>query len=571
MATRERRGVRASGAGRTARKWIGFVVYAISAALAASASAAILTSYTQTQTLPVPPASAFAGSGGGDGWAVALTPAAVYNVFHHNSVTTVACHNQTDASPCWSPITVVDGSGHNFASGGLPALWIDQAAQKLYVYGTRDDGTGGVICFDTVKAAASANPFCGFTPLTGVGEAQLAGLSLISNAMMVGTRWYAFNYVNGVGSAGAQNKLLCFDTATLAACAGQPFTVAFGAGNVSVGTFPSPATAAFGTQIVIPIVTTGGSEQLACFDTSTSGACAGAWPISITPGYASVNGAAFPVLSGAGAITGFCLPSGSEPCYTLAGASLATPAGMPAAMPPTTPWNGPAVVIGPRIYLANGNSDQVFCYDYSTSAACPSFPKSTPGASYIYTVNPDPQRPTCIWINGDNGAAQIQNFDAFSGAGCGAGGIRVLAASFVVPDPVCTPSTYEKLQVIAPAPGTYTSGLVTFTAGNGAAIPGVPPLPLDGTGSVSLVGLSLNTATGLPQFLIELTGGGAASAVTVKLDWTGVENPICLGAAPPPPPTGPTPVPTLSNWLLLVLAALLAWTTRTALARSRRR
>jgi hypothetical protein len=56
--------------------------------------------------------------------------------------------------------------------------------------------------------------------LTASGDAPSG--SGISNAVLLGTRWYAFNYVNGVAADGGKNRLLCFDTATGAACADQP-------------------------------------------------------------------------------------------------------------------------------------------------------------------------------------------------------------------------------------------------------------------------------------------------------------------------------------------------------------
>ena len=82
----------------------------------------------------------------------------------------------------------------------------------------------------------------------------------------------------------------------------------------------------------------------------------------------------------------------------------------------------------------------------------------------LYSINRDWQRPTCIWINGDRGSAQIQNFDAYTAGGCGQGPIRVLASSVVVPTAVCMPTQYTSLQVIAPARTTYTSGSVAFLA-----------------------------------------------------------------------------------------------------------
>lgn len=528
------------------------------ALLAAPLACAGTYTYISTQTFPVPPASTFSGSGGGDGWALAMTPADVYNIFHHNSTLTVACHHQVNAATCWTPITVVDGSGHNFGTSGQPGLWIDPATSKLYTFATRSDNTAGVVCFDTVAAATtptSASAFCGFTALSAVGEAPLSGDSNLGNPSIVGSRVYSFNYVPGVGVSGTQNKLLCFDKSTLAACAGQPYTVTFGAGNVTVSNFPAPAQVAIGNQIIIPIVTASGGEQLACADGVSGGACTGTWPVNIASGYVGTNGSAFPMLTAAGAITGLCLPRGAATtCYGLNGAAATVPANLPTVVPATDGWNGPAFVLGPRVYLANGNSNNlVYCFDYSTGSACPSFPITLQNAGYIYTTNPDPQRPTCVWINSDFGSAQIQNFDAYTGGPCGSGGIRVLASSFVAPGAQCVPGSYLSLQLVTPAPGSYTSGTVSFRDGTGNAIPGAPDMPLDANGSVNLTGLNLNTPTGLPQFAITLTGAGQIGNVVVKLSWTGVDDPAC--GAPRVVATA-TPAPALSTWALAALSVL---------------
>ncbi|HEY5429678.1 MAG TPA: hypothetical protein VIK04_11220 [Solirubrobacteraceae bacterium] len=153
--------------------------------------------YSATETIPVPPASDYAGSGGGDGWAVALSSTEVFNVFHHQAQMTIACHLQTDATPCWSPETITDGSGSNFATSGHPGLYLDQSTGKLYVYGTRvSDNTAGVVCIDTTQAPTNTDPFCGFTALSPVGAAtspSSIGRSAIGGPGLVGSHFYAFN------------------------------------------------------------------------------------------------------------------------------------------------------------------------------------------------------------------------------------------------------------------------------------------------------------------------------------------------------------------------------------------
>ncbi len=341
-----------------------------------AAAAAGTVTYSATQTIPVPPASTYAGSGGGDGWGIALSNSAVYNVFHHSSSLTVACHLQSDASPCWNPETITDNSGNGFATSGHPGLWLDQASGKLYVYGTRtSDATGGVVCVDTTQAATNPNPFCGFTALTAVGDAPISsGISAISAPALVNGRWYAFNYAQGSGVTGTQNKLLCFDLTTFAACAGQPYTVTFGAGTVQDGDYPPPGVAVIGGHVIVP-VNPGIGDQLACFDPASHGNCAGVWPVTLGFSYDAVVGTPFPLLNASGATIGLCLPNGIDPCYDLSGASVATPSGLTDAVTASSGWNGAAVTVGPRVYVPNGNADAVDCYDFNTSSACANFPK----------------------------------------------------------------------------------------------------------------------------------------------------------------------------------------------------
>ena len=300
------------------------------------------------------------------------------NVFHHSSNLQIACHLQADATPCWSPITVLDEAGNDFSTSGQPGIRIDQSAGKLYVYATRtSDQTGGVACVDLNNAGVVQNPFCGFTALTAQGDSPCCWSSL-SDPVMVGTRWYAFNYTSGSDASGARNRLLCFDVAAKAH-APQPYAVGFGAGNMTTS-LPSPAIAAIGTHIVIP-VDIDGFSWLACFDASTQSACAGRWPL-LTGFDAWSFGAPFPMTDAKGSVIGFCLPSGSDPCYDLTGLSVPTPAGMTGVINANDEWNGPAFTLGPRAYVPNGNVNAVECYDYSTNAACSNSPKTFSGMSH---------------------------------------------------------------------------------------------------------------------------------------------------------------------------------------------
>jgi hypothetical protein len=222
------------------------------------------------------------------------------------------------------------------------------------------------------------------------------------------------------------------------------------------------------------------------------------------------------------------VPSAPLQCFDLSGSGIGTPSGLDSAVGQDERWNGPAVTIGPRVYVPRGLPDEIQCFDFNTGAGCPNFPKTfnPVDLDYLYTVNPDPQRPTCLWVNADSGNFQIQNFDAFTGGACGQGAIRVLASSIVVPTDLCLPKSYKSLQILQPPRSSYSSGTVAFQDGSG--LPLASERALDKTGTVDMSDLNLNSATGLPQFLINLVDAGNPGQVRVRLVWTGVEDPSCV-------------------------------------------
>jgi hypothetical protein len=503
-------------------------------AIGAGTASAEVKTFTATETLPVPPASNFHGTGGGDGWSVALSNEDVYNVFHHQEYLGVACHVQSTSEWCWGESRHFDtitetGTNAPFATGSQPGMYLDRHSGKLYVYATRmTDDTGGVVCVDTTENS-NPDPFCGFTPLTGTGEAtRPSGDSAISDPMLIGEHWYAFNFGESKGQEGDENKLMCFDVATDAPCEGQPYAVGLPNGTMDTGSgFPDPADAAIDGKAFIP-ANVEGKELLACFEDSTQSPCAGkSWPASM--GGVADYGAPFPLMDETGTVTGVCAPTGTDPCVNLEGESTPTPTHMQEVVFGGAGWNGPAFVLGPRVYLPNFDTNNVECFDYSTGSSCKGFPKHLEGLDLLYTVNADPQRPTCIWVNSDNGSDQIQNFDAYTGEACG-GAIRVLASQFVVPKPQCTPLSYVSLQVLKPQRSVYGEGHVAFDNGDGEPIPGLNELALDGTGTANLEGLELNTPTGLPQFLFTLENlTEPVGEVEVQLTWKGNYEAVCLG------------------------------------------
>lgn len=519
---------RAIRTGRFMKKWIVLVVAVFCGWAALSARGdAVTKSYTAQQTYPVPPASNFSGSGGGDGWDVSLSSTAVFNVHHHNNVATMACRKQVDASQCWTAQTKTATDPATGANFGVyhPGTHIRESDGHLFVFAVNSStGAAGALCLDTNVPNATTNPFCGFTPLRAGNNSY----HLLSNGVVVGNRFYTADWRNGINVS-----VLCFDFDTGAACPNQPFSYNFS----STSNNQAPVISAIGTRLILPAHD---SNRVGCFDTATSAACTGSWPVAATTQYSM--GAPFPLLNSAGTATGVCMPNGAVPCFGFNGASVTTPSGLAAALGTNTQyWNGPAVTIGSRVYVPTGSYDRVNCYDYGTSAVCPNFPHPTPGAGYMYTVNVDPQRPSCLWVNADYGNAQIQNFDAFTGGKCGVGAINALASQFVPASPNCTPQGYTKLQVVQPARSGYSSGAVSFLDSGHNPLPGIADKTLDANGSVDLTGLDLNQR-GLPQFQVTLSNLLQQGDARIELSWIGPNTPECggdgdFGDAPAPYPT----------------------------------
>jgi hypothetical protein len=302
-------------------------------------------------------------------------------------------------------------------------------------------------------------------------------------------------------------------------------------------------------QLLIPLEIEG-AIRIACFKDATQSACSGAWPLAAEFKY---WGTPFPMLSKSGKVTGFCLPNSADPCYTLEAAAVETPPGMSAVIEENNEWNGPALTLGSRVYVPNGQANEeigdVECFDYSTDASCAHFPKMFTGLEYLYTVNRDPQRPSCIWVNSDSGEAQIQDFDAYTGEACGSGPARVFATQFVAHAPKCTPTSFTSLKVIEPARSSYASAMISFADGDGNPITALGERPLGPNGEASLAGLEPVTEAGLPQFLFSFTGlGGELSALEVELTWRGISSPECevegiTSQKIPPAPPAPKPSP----------------------------
>ena len=478
--------------------------------------------------------SGFTASSQADGWDVAVSSTQLFNMSHHADSIVLACHNQVDASSCWNGTKTVTGpAGASYSTPAGAALSLNQSTGILYAYVIRNsDQTAGVVSINTSMPASAtgAQMFGTFIQLSGIGDTPIGlvppavVISGLTAPVQVGNNWYSFNGVTGA-AVGTKNTLLCFNLVSALPCASQPFALSFGGSTVAEDGNAYPVGSA-GTDVLVQVPTTG-ANKLTCFNTLTLSTCAGTWPQNAS----AFGGTPFPLLNTSGTVTGACLPVTGNPCYSLAGARVSTPPGMANAIGRNVADNGSAMVINNSVYVPSAPTESIGCYDYTTNAVCANFPKAV-SSHLLYTVNPDPQRPTCLWTNSDSGSAQIQNVDALTGQPCTQGFVRIPASTLVNPAPVCQPTSYQTLQLTSPTRSSYASATVGFQDVLGNSL-NIPDQPVDAFGSFNLSGLGLQASSD-PVFVIRFSGLALSPPTfAYRLTWSGVYSASCTAQGQP--------------------------------------
>jgi LPXTG-motif cell wall-anchored protein len=478
--------------------------------------------YTQSFNAPVP-ASTFTADTGGDGWDTFFYDDYVLNIFHHDSsAVRLSCHLRSTGEKC-ADFDPNDNSKSRFAgyqAGNRSGGWVDGNTGFAYAFTIQSStSTPGVLCID-LNSAPPQN--CGFVALST--DTNVSSYGSLSNAEGASGRLFGLESVN--------QKLLCFDTATDAACAGSPVQLSGSTSTPSYHVYP------LGTKVFASTDTT-----LYCFEAATLAACGGAWPVTYDSlSWASVTMSPVAHMDANGTIDGVCMWAG---CLDLSGADQTTD-GTWVNPHSITAWSDSAgnnrysgqygryEASAGRAFLQSvlQGTTNVYCFDYTTEAACVDF-TDTVDQRYVYALRADPNNPACIWYNSDPG--RIGLFDAITGAAeCTANPVITLQPSAFAPRFVCSTAggidrwVSVTMDAINGTDVVSTQAL-TMRTGNGDAVAGWVGVPLAVATALDLSALSIADTGARPSFNVgfAVTAGSIDSAdFTVVYEGRGPE--LCV-------------------------------------------
>jgi hypothetical protein len=485
--------------------------------------------YSSETVAPVP-ASTFTGSTGGDGWDVFFYENYVFNIFHHqNGFVALNCLLRTTGQLCpgYNP-TQTSGAAYSqfsgYRAGDRSGGWALTTTGKVYAFtGEVSSGNPGVLCID-VTTAPPGN--CGFIALSG--DTNITNYNFLSNAEGAGGRLFGIETAN--------NKLLCFDPTTNLACANSPVSLSGTTGSSST---PKAHVYPLGDKVFASTDT-----HLYCFESSTLANCAGSWPVSYTSlSWTSTTMSPVAHMNATGTIDGVCMWNG---CLDLTGAAR-TGAGWvnPHSI---TPWSaassnnswsgryGRFEATSGRAYLQKVlNTHEVYCFDYSTEAACAGFdttPKPTDNS--LYALRADPNNPGCLWYNTDPG--RIGLFDAFTGeATCAGNPVITLQPSSFAPRYACSTTRGVdewSLLKLTSLNGTGTPASIKLTVRDplGNAVAGWTDRAVTVGTSYDMTSLDVGISGSRPTFNFLFSGvtGGTITSATVSLDYLGKGPELCV-------------------------------------------
>ena len=444
----------------------------------------------------------FQGASGGDGFSVTFGGDRVYNVFHHDSKLRIDCHIKGTGASCYGDVSTFEG----YKTGRYSEAYWDSARQSLWVQTYQvSSAKSGMTC---VNYSDKANPVLCETEFVPLQTSR--GMYDIETSTKIGSKVYVINQDNW--------NLLCFDIKTAAACPNSGFQLPNNGeaeNDYYWGRVSSPGDGkVYWTTW----------NKMGCYNPATNDLCGTAINISSE----SAQFPMFPVRNAAGVLQGMCLFH-TKQCINSSGASVSVlPTSLSSWMSDHAipEWNNSNAGLyaeqNNKLYLPVGPSesagDDVYCFDFTTSAACAGFSGVGVGAE-IYAIVSDPALPNCLWTNGNKG--QITTFNGVTGlAGCALDyPVIEMPYDAVAPRMACSEDnrvlSWDSIAFNLPEGLTASQLKVTILDSDGFPIEGWTDVVPNAQGVINMKSVSVDTTGTKPT--IRVNAGSVAEALLAQV------------------------------------------------------
>lgn len=446
--------------------------------------------------------ASFQGASGGDGFSVTFGGDRVYNVFHHDSIMRIDCHVKGTGVSCYDGVSSFSG----YQTGRYSEAFWDSAREVLWVQAYQvSSGKSGMACVDY---SDKANPGLCSTPFVPLQSSR--GQYDIETSTKIGTKVYVINQSNW--------NLLCFDIKTGAACPNNGFQLPNN-GEAENDYYWGRVSSAGDGKVYWTTW-----NKMGCYNPATNALCGA--EINISSQLAQFP--MFPVRNAAGVLQGMCLFH-TKQCINSSGASVSV---LPAALSTwmtahaIPEWNNSNAGLFAeqknKLYLPVGPSetavDDVYCFDYTTSAACAGFSGVGVGAD-LYAIVSDPSLPNCLWTNGNEG--QITTFNALTGlSGCALDyPVVEMPYNAVAPRMACNEEdrviSWDSIAFNIPEGLSASQLKVTILDSDGVPIEGWTDVVPNAQGVINMKTVSVDTTGTKPT--IRVNAGNVAEALLAQV------------------------------------------------------
>ena len=476
-------------------------------------------------TLRTPPVARASGGAGGDGYRAIPYNGKVYSIYHHNEGDALYCGDQATGTACPGfPTSVPAASGSPFVQVGMhTGNWyrtfnvvhdyLDRNTGRLYFYAVNNTTSKPVV----VCADLAAQTSCGSYEFSNA--ASLAKSGNFSSGGQQGSRYY---------TSTNDGRMLCFDTATFAPCAGTGADGAFPVSGTRTALATHQTVGQVGSRLYWPQTDNSTWPYppgvLACFDMAINGDCAG-FSGSATNNYVGRLGF-LPTANSAGVADGMCFEGYDSSftvlqaqCFDLNGNDITSSksafrASLKAHPTPMGRYSYGLLLNG-RTYWQDWRAQ--LCWDWSSDAACAGYDPATGSSPEWYETTYDPANPTCVWALGDDG--RLTATDAINGGPCT---VEVKAQVQASPagnycDGKPHSVTWSRIDLVGLQASDYASAKVTIRDASNNILPG------------------WNAATA--TFPIDLSAyptSGATASLSVEVELLGITNATPFNADPKP-------------------------------------